>query len=913
MGSCNTKNTAINNAVSRVSVVSISNDSESIFTKRNSSFLDSSNPFQSAIPRRSSMLNLANPIESSAVKSSMLNIANPDPLQRRSSFNVTSSRTSLLGSTSKTESDCKLIKTALQKHFIFSSLTENQLSSIIKEMGLLVYPTQSMIFEQNSVGDNFFIISKGKVEVVINLKVAAVLKSGDSFGEVALLHETPRTATIITMQETVLWGLDRCTFRGILQDMSSQKYSENMEFIENIKIFKTLTRKQKESLANVMINEHYTQGSRVLREGDQGDFMFIIKEGTVIVTQKGLEIRKLGKNDYFGEQALLQNHIRTATITALETTSCLSINSEGLYSALGSHLQEIIHINTQRMAIDEDQLLRQLTPNQINDFISKTKVTRYKRGQILIPAGTFLNSLFIILTGTLSSRTFKAKSLQIIGSDAMIHTTGEVADNFVAIEDSDIAEISKAEFENAIGGRLADVIERNGVLKVIKEIGIFRGVELKNLEKVVRMLSVLKFRNQNAIVTQNQPGDSFFIVKNGNVEVKKTGIFVRNIGKNDYFGERSLLFNKNRSATVRALGDVECWFLTRSQFATVFDENMKQQLLERIDLQDTNVEIIDLCIVKTLHISKLANYFICINKHNQKLYVFKSMLRSTIVHQHMEKSIISQKKILGQIDHSFMIRLVKTFKDSKRLCMLLEYIRGVDFFTALKIFKKPDELDSRFYTGCLLLILEYLHGHGIIYRDLNLKNLIIDLQGYLKLVDFSCAKYIQGRTYTLIGTPHYIAPEVIIGHGYNISADYWSLGITLYQIMYGSLPFGNNDTDPVNIYQNIINYRLAYPASVDPLSKARDFISGLLNKDPVKRGTMEKLKAHPWFVGLNWEMLINKQIKAPFLPVPTDLTQEIHSAIKYQKTADEFLTSLDESPDIVIPRFNLNSRWDAEF
>ena len=285
------------------------------------------------------------------------------------------------------------------------------------------------------------------------------------------------------------------------------------------------------------------------------------------------------------------------------------------------------------------------------------------------------------------------------------------------------------------------------------------------------MVSILKYKNKDIIVTQNQPGDSFFIIKSGKVEVLKNGVFIRNISKNDYFGERSLILNKPRTATVKAVGEVECWTLTKSQFTTVFDENMKQQLLERIELQDDKIELSDLCVVNMLYSSKFSNFFLCVNKNSSKLYILKTILRANIVTPELQSSVVTQKKILSQLDHNLIVKLVKTYKDMTRLCLLMEYVKGVDFTTALKVLKKPDELDSRFYTGCFLLILEYLHEQEIIFRDFNLKNLLIDAQGYPKLIDFSSAKYIQGRTYTLIGTPHFVAPEVITGHGYGLSAD----------------------------------------------------------------------------------------------------------------------------------------------
>lgn len=902
MGACMKKTLIEPYAVTKVQMIPESfNEDKRIPTKNSEFFKSDASPiFGSNLPRRGSLAIFS---DSTA----------PDRSVRRGSFSGAIDRKASFAKVEKTEDDKKLIHSALQKHFIFSNLTELQIDALTIEMKYVVYPSQKIIFEQNSIGENFYIISKGKVEVVINLKVAAVLNVGDSFGEVALLHDTPRTATIIALQETQLWALDRMTFRKILQNMNIQKFSENLVFIENIQMFKSLTKKQKESLANAMTVETYKPGHRILREGDTGDFMYIIKEGTVVVTKNGAEIRKLVKNDYFGEQALLQNNFRTASVTALDKVICLSINSEGLYATLGSHLQEIIHTNTQRMAIDTNPYLSRLSSTQINNFVAKTKVTTLKRGHTIKLAGCLIDFIIIVLRGCIGTKTLRVKYLEIFNFQEFLDGNKTLMENIVVHEDCDIAEISKIGFEECIGGRLNEVLERNDVCKIMKDIQIFHSVDMKTLEKVVKMLSVVRFRNKDVIFTQNQPGDSLFMVKSGNVEVVKNGVVVRTVGKNDYFGERSLIFNIVRSATIRAIGNVECWTLTQSQFMSIFNNQMKATIQERIDLQDDKIEIRDLCTIKLLHQGQVANYFLCVNQTNQKLYILKTMQKSKIINLNLIENVLSQKKINSQMNHGMIVKLVKTFKDSLRLSMLIEYVAGVDFSEALKILKKLNELDSRFYAGCLILIIDYLHEHDIVYRDLNLMNIIIDRIGYPKLINFSCAKSIQSRTFTLTGTPHYVAPEIITGNGYSFSVDFWSLGVTLYRTIYGLLPFGNTLTDPMMIYQEILNKRLIFPSTVDPLSKSRDLISTLLTKNSSQRTNAEKIKAHPWFVGLNWDLLSNKQIKAPFLPVVPDFSLEAKNAIENYKLSLDEIIKFESQNDFYIPRFNVNNKWDADF
>jgi cGMP-dependent protein kinase len=363
---------------------------------------------------------------------------------------------------------------------------------------------------------------------------------------------------------------------------------------------------------------------------------------------------------------------------------------------------------------------------------------------------------------------------------------------------------------------------------------------------------------------------------------------------------------------VRAVDDVECWTLTKNQFSQIFDENLKKVLLERIDLQDTQINYEDLCPVEVLYKGVLSTFVLCANRSNSKTYVLKSIHRNKIMAQNLQLNIVAQKKILSQVDHFLIAKLVKTFKNPFRISFLMEHVDGKDFSFVLKSLGKIDELDARFYAGCLVMIFEYLHDHDILYRDLNLKNLLVDVQGYLKLIDFTCAKYVVGRTFTIIGTPHFLAPEVINGQGYSKPADLWSLGVLLFFVLYGKLPFGDNLNDPIEIYQNILNTRVNFPQNVNPLSKSRDFLSSILNKNQSQRGKISDLRIHPWFVGLNWEFLMARQIKAPFLPVSKEFKDIVHDSIKIQRKIEEVLPNFENS-ERYRPKFNSNLKWDAEF
>jgi cGMP-dependent protein kinase len=859
-------------------------------------------------------------IRSSARK----DLKNKHPIQdpRRGSQLSIESVSATISERYKTSKEAEMISSALNKHFIFTSLSSENRAAVMNSMKFYVMGPNEVIFEQNSPGTNFYVITAGKIEVFVNGKQVNILGPGDSFGELALLHDSPRSASVYTIEIVQMWVLDRKTFRSAVKAVNTQHYMENKKFIDSVPLFNLLTPTQRETLVGSLSSLKFRQGERIVKEGDPGDLFYIISEGKVLCSQKGENIREMEKGDFFGEQALLYNSMRTATITAVTEVKCVAIGRNKLNTALGSQLQQILYRNSIMIAFEQSEYLSRLQKSQKIRLIDLMKVSSHFNGKTVFQSGPCSPAkMVVVVKGCLktSNRTL-AQVFQVIGDKDMFSTKEQVFEQDIrAGEDTILAEIIKSEFDSCLGGRIEHINLNPDALSDLKNTNIFRMISSDKFACLINSLKSSMFSDKEIIIQQNTPGDTFFIIHSGKVDIVKDGILLRTVTKFDYFGERSMLFNDFRSASVIANGPVTCWYLNRSDFFSILDDSLRDSFIARIELQDDSITLKDLVAVKLLGKGMFGNVFLVLDKSKKRLYALKTVSRKKIQRYEIQENLVLERKILMALDHVMILKLIKTFKDDKRIYLLTEFVKGTDLFDAIRVLNLLNDSDAKFYTACLIIVLEYLHDRDIAYRDLKPENIMIDENGYPKLIDFGVAKILNGRTFTVVGTPHYMAPEVIVGKGYNFLSDYWSLGVIIYEFFCGGVPFGEGEEDPYVVYEKILERRLEYPSFAELTSNAKNFIEVLLNKNPVMRnaGSCEKLKSHGWFRNLNWENLMKKQIKAPLVPNQVDLNHDIENAVSKHMSIEEVIAKEemhDEQPDNVRRRPKpIPQDWDQEF
>ena len=305
---------------------------------------------------------------------------------------------------------------------------------------------------------------------------------------------------------------------------------------------------------------------------------------------------------------------------------------------------------------------------------------------------------------------------------------------------------------------------------------------------------------------------------------------------------------------------------------TKTDENLNNN--GDTDDQALNVKVTynDFEPLKLLGRGSFGDVFLVRLKANKKVYAMKILSKSMLKLKRQEFHTKTERNLMVQINCPFIVNIKSAFQDSKKLYMVSEFMQGGDMFFHMHdgqivIFNNEK---TKFYIIELVLAIEFLHKKNMIYRDLKPENILLDEKGHVKLTDFGLSKILEEdneKTFTICGTPQYLAPEVLLKKGYDNAVDWWSLGCVMYEMLSGRLPFCIKRG--MKLTQKIYERGVEYPKSLT--NEAIDLIQKLLVVDPQKRlgqgpNGSDEIKKHPFFKGVNWDDAWKKKIKPPFIP-----------------------------------------------
>ncbi|XP_061586654.1 cGMP-dependent protein kinase 2 isoform X2 [Cololabis saira] len=612
---------------------------------------------------------------------------------------------------SKDASVKKLLTDALNKNQYLKRLELQQIKDMVECMYECAYQQGEYVIKQGEPGNHLFVLADGRLEVFQHNKLLTTISVWTTFGELAILYNCTRTASVRAVNRVRTWALDREAFQNIMRRTAETRHEQYRNFLRSVSLLANLPEDKLSKIVDCLEVEYYDKGEYVIREGEEGSTFYIIAQGKVTVTQTTAAhqspqiINTLQKGDYFGEKALISDDVRSANIIADEDgVECLVIDRETFDQTVGNFNELQRHLQGYVASLDRDDKKRH----------AKKSVSRHQ-SQTLSP-------------------------------------------------------------------------------------------------------DVIRLKDMVSAFPPSRPFDHLDVVATLGV---------------GGFGRVELVKVKGRDTT----------------------------------------------------------------------FALKVIKKKHVVENRQEEHIHSERRILTEARSPFIVKLYRTFRDNKYVYMLLEACLGGEIWSLLRDRGSFDEPTAKFCVGCVTEAFEYLHRKGVLYRDLKPENLLLDTDGYIKLVDFGFAKKIRcgQKTWTFCGTPEYVAPEIILNKGHNFSVDFWALGILVFELLTGSPPFSGSDQ--MMTYTFILKgiEKMDFPKKIT--KRPEDLIRKLCRRNPSERlGNLKNgitdIKKHRWFNGFNWEGLKARTIPSPLkrdVTGPTD-----HSYF------DSYPPDEDSPPDEL-------SGWDVDF
>ncbi|KAM3411695.1 hypothetical protein ACQJBY_003391 [Aegilops geniculata] len=345
-------------------------------------------------------------------------------------------------------------------------------------------------------------------------------------------------------------------------------------------------------------------------------------------------------------------------------------------------------------------------------------------------------------------------------------------------------------------------------------------------------------------------------------------------------------------------------------------KHLEKKETEYMRLQRHKMGVEDFELLTIIGRGAFGEVRLCREKTSKSVYAMKKLKKSEMLRRGQVEHVKAERNLLAEVDSAYIVKLYCSFQDDEFLYLIMEYLPGGDMMTLLMRKDTLTEDEAKFYIAETVLAIESIHKHNYIHRDIKPDNLLLDLSGHLKLSDFGLCKpldssnfpnlnepdYTPGKgakplpdnnsrltnssapkrtqqeqlshwqknrrmlAYSTVGTPDYIAPEVLLKKGYGMECDWWSLGAIMYEMLVGYPPFYSED--PRSTCRKIVNWlsHLKFPEEAKLSSETKDLISKLLCNVEQRLGTKgaHEIKAHTWFRGVQWEKLY--QMKAAFIP-----------------------------------------------
>lgn len=742
-------------------------------------------------------------------------------------------------------------------------------------------------------------------------------------------------------------------------------------FLCKVKLFKRLPPEELPNLAAKAETIQFTAGQTIITQGAEGNEFFMIKKGTVDVEIDGNKVASLKGGDYFGENALLRNEPRTATIKATGDVKALKITRK-VFTSLGLDQKlefpkrgavaggaaiaaeikaptpktddEIKLISTALKSNANLNTMTNLDDAKIKALTDVMWKENVPANQAIITQGDMQADYFyVVQSGSFGitkaesgkeGQSVESAAAAAVGEVGAGGSFGELALLYFAARaatitakvDSVLFVVARQQFKDVL--LRANEQESAANAKYIQLCDVFSGLKDSEKSELAATMREMTFKKDETIFEQGEKGSQFFLLVQGSVSVVIDGKEVSKLEataeKAPYFGEKALMENAPRAATIKILSETaKCLYIDKETFEMLLGslselmtrgKDGAKAVTKKEAVAPPAGEAKRFGVIKFKDLKKLgllgcggfgAVELVEHTASKDDTYALKALSKGYVLKCGMQTGVMSEKNVQLLCDSPFVVMLYETYNIDAHLYFLLELALGGELYATYNKKNFWGKVDcAKFYVAGTLFAFEHLHSKKIIFRDLKPENLLLNDKGQVKLTDMGLAKVVLGKTFTTCGTPDYFAPELIASKGHTDAVDWWTLGILTFELMSGHPPF--ESASPMQIYSKVQKgiAKVTFPKNCK--GDVETLVKGLCQSDPnerlpMKKGGTENVKKQAWFNGFSWDKMFDLSMTAPYVPV-----------VKSKKDIANFSARKEDMPPQV-PYKDPKNGWDKDF
>ena len=706
--------------------------------------------------------------------------------------------------------DRQLLENSLFDHFFLRALDNKSIKEIIKEMSLYYAKKGKVIFKQGDPSGFFYILRQGTCKIVVNGETRNIISKGTCFGDTSLMYNTNRDYTVVANEECFFWTMEKRNFKKILEYITHITYDDTNKSVNSLPLFQILPGDKRTKIVNDLYRETHIPGRPIFSKDDVSNCLYIIKDGIVEIKDGKKVLKTLKEGDYFGDLSVVGFTNRFLSAEVKEKTHLYSISVFNLEKIFGEQFRTIYLLSILKIAFFNTKNFKNINFDFLDEIIRFFKFRFYFKETEILRKGDFKNEKIIIpvdgeLFDSEDGKKICNKNTMLFDNEIFNDENTKISSSIYCSPICLVATAKTSEITKKYGCSLKEIIERSSKIEQLRRVALFKNLSKVKFDLLAKKIKTEKLLDRQNVITQGEEGTRFYIVKKGLVDIYVNKKYIRTMNENEYLGERALFFKEPRSATATAHGDCEVYYLEKEDFEAVIEKNLQDYLIGRLYLQDDSITLDQLTYLTKLGSGSYGNVSLVKSTKKNFFYAIKNISNKQILYTQLHKNLELERGILLRVDHPFIVKLVKTLKDDKFIYFLMDYIKGKELFDIIRDIGLLNKTQTLFYGASIMLAVRYLHQRKFVFRDIKPENVMVLENGYIKIIDFGTAKQVENKTKTTLGTPHYMAPEMILGKGYSFEVDYWAIAVCMYEFICGELPFADNSDDTMEIYLAVKN------------------------------------------------------------------------------------------------------------